>query len=58
MDEDKDEPFTGAVLYCPVCCTNDDATKWGTNEMTCNNCGTEYTVELVPETVAQHAMVG
>lgn len=58
MPEDESQPFTGAVLYCPVCCTNDDAYQWGENKMTCNNCQTEYTVEIVPAIIAEHAMIG
>lgn len=57
-DQEYDEPFTGAMLYCPVCCTADDGHKWGANKLTCNNCSTEYVVNINPDIVAEHAMVG
>ena len=52
------EEFTGAIIYCPLCATADDAEKWGLNEMECNNCTTVYAVFLVPQLVHQHAMIG
>lgn len=52
------EEFTGAIIYCPVCATADDAEKWGFDEYTCNNCETSYAVMLVPKIVHQHSMVG
>lgn len=58
MDEETAEEFEGAIVYCPVCATNDDAYRWGVNEMTCTNCETEWTVDLVPERVHAHSMVG
>lgn len=54
----NEEEFTGAIVYCPVCATNDDAEKWGVNELECNNCGTTYAVFLDPAKVAEHSMVG
>jgi Zn ribbon nucleic-acid-binding protein len=56
--KDESEAFTGAIVYCPVCATNDDAEGWGENKMTCNNCGTEYIVTLVPQIVHEHSMNG
>jgi transposase-like protein len=50
--------FTGAVLMCPVCVSTVDATKWGWQEYECPSCGTEFTVNLKPDVVAEHAMVG
>lgn len=58
MTQPADYPeFTGCILFCPVCCTNDDAEQWGENEMQCNNCETQYTVTVEPSVVAQHSTV-
>lgn len=51
-----DEPFTGAILFCPTCCTNDDSYQWGLNRMTCTNCETEYAVMVEPAKVAAHSI--
>ena len=50
--------FTGAVLMCPVCVSTVDAVKWGWQQHTCATCSTEFTVDLRPDVVAEHAMVG
>jgi len=55
-----DEPveFNGAIIYCPVCCTNIDATEDGEQSFECNNCETKFTVVIDKEKVAVHAMNG
>lgn len=58
LSETHDEEFTGAIVYCPVCATNDDAESWGANAMECTNCGTRYVVVLDPAAYAEHSMVG
>jgi hypothetical protein len=51
-------PFTGAVLLCPVCVSTVDARRWGWEQYACETCGTEFVVDLRPDVVAEHAMVG
>lgn len=55
---DTAEEFTGAIIYCPVCCTNHDAEDYGWQSFTCNNCDTEWTVKLDKSKVAEHSMYG
>lgn len=50
--------FTGAVLMCPVCVSTVDAVSWGWQQHTCGTCGTEFAVDLRPDVVAEHAMMG
>lgn len=57
-EEACSQPFTGAIIYCPVCCTNDDAEKWGLNQMRCVNCDTAYAVFLSQKVVAEHSPIG
>lgn len=53
-----EEEFTGAIIFCPVCCSNVDADGWGSFNYECQNCGTEFSVDLKPSVVAEHAMHG
>lgn len=53
-----EDDFTGAILYCPVCVTPIDATKWGEQTHECLTCGTTFTLTLDKERVATHAMYG
>jgi uncharacterized protein (DUF2225 family) len=55
---DEIDEFTGAIVLCPVCCTSQDADGWGHQAFECMVCETEFTVELVAEKVAVHAMYG
>lgn len=55
---DEAETFTGAIVMCPVCVTPQDAEAYGHLELECDTCGTMFTVELVKEKVAAHALYG
>lgn len=57
MPESEPE-FTGAILFCPVCTSVQDAEKWGPQEHTCSNCETVYSVDVDPVKIAAHAIVG
>lgn len=52
--------FDGAIIFCPVCSTHEDAepdvTGWV--EFECNNCSTVFRVKIDPEIIAEHAGVG
>lgn len=52
------EEFTGVVIFCPVCCSNLDASDWGVKQYECNNCTTVFQVNILPEVVAEHSMYG
>lgn len=61
MDEqvfDEAREFTGAIVYCPVCCTNHDAEAYGEQSFECNSCATKWTVFLEKDKVALHSMYG
>lgn len=44
------------VIFCPVCCSPDDAPKWGHVVMVCPACGTQYALTLDHDTVATHSI--
>lgn len=53
----QDAPeFTGAILFCPVCCSTVDADRWGLQEHECVSCGTKFSVDLQAQIVAEHSM--
>lgn len=55
---DEAQEFTGAIVYCPVCCTNADAEAYGEQAFECLNCETRWTVVLEKDKVAAHSMYG
>lgn len=50
--------FTGAILFCPTCCDHHDATQWGVAQYHCGGCSTDFTVNLIPERVAEYSRYG
>lgn len=46
------------IVYCPVCCTPQDALGFGAQEFKCTNCESDFTVFLVAEKVAAHSITG
>lgn len=50
--------FAGAILYCPVCCTNVDVDEAGQQEFECDTCRTKWSVTVDPEITAAHSMYG
>jgi uncharacterized protein YbaR (Trm112 family) len=59
MSEILDEElFAGAIIYCPVCCTNIDVDDEGEVALVCNNCRTKFTVVIERAIIANHSIVG
>jgi hypothetical protein len=50
--------WQGAILYCPVCCTNVDVTEPGEQSFECTSCGTKWSVTVEAKIVAEHSMYG
>ena len=55
---DPARQFIGAVIFCPVCCTNVDADEYGEQSFECLTCGTKFTVNIDPQIIATHARYG
>jgi uncharacterized protein YbaR (Trm112 family) len=53
-----EELFAGAIVFCPICVTNVDVDEEGWIELYCNNCGTEFKVNVIREVVRLHSTVG
>lgn len=53
-----DAEWHGAILYCPVCCTNVDCTEVGEQSFECTSCGTKWSVTIVASIVAESALFG
>lgn len=53
--EEEPPEFTGAIVFCPICCSNQDADGWGHQEFECDQCGTTFTVAIDPDTVATYS---
>jgi transcription elongation factor Elf1 len=61
VDETEKTEFEdneGAVLFCPTCCSVEDAENWGHNKIECGNCGTRFTVELERAKVEEYSLHG
>lgn len=44
------------IIFCPVCCSPDDAPTWGHVVMVCQACGTQYALTLDATIVAAHSI--
>lgn len=53
---DEDAAFT-AIIFCPCCCSSLDAEGVGEQEFTCEQCGTEFSVRIIPSVFMEHASV-
>lgn len=53
-----EELFAGAIIFCPCCVTNIDVDDEGWVDITCNNCGTQFKVNIDREIVRLHSTVG
>lgn len=49
------EEFT-CIIFCPACCTNQDARGEGEQEFECLNCGTQFSVVIDAKIFVQHSM--
>lgn len=54
----ESEEFTGAIIFCPVCCSTVDAEGWGAQVHTCVSCESTFAVGLVPAKVQEHSLHG
>lgn len=50
--------FSGAILFCPRCCSHLDATGWGARHYTCKECMVGFTAITKPDIVAVYSMYG
>lgn len=55
MGEDT-ELFT-AIIFCPVCASNTDAEGVGKQAFKCEQCGTEFVVDIQADIVREYSMV-
>ena len=53
-----DEDDFATQLFCPVCCSTMDVDKPGHHSLVCVSCGTSFEVDVDPEIVAEHSLVG
>lgn len=51
-------PEFSAIIFCPLCCSTIDVVESGQQSHECVSCGTEFTVNLDPDKVAEHSLVG
>jgi hypothetical protein len=58
VEDEDEELFAGAIVYCPTCCSNMDIDEEGWVDVTCNNCSTQFKVKIDRRIIAEYSMFG